>query len=78
MQDLTKKGLLKGARSGKLEFCEHCVTGKKAKVKFGIATHCTEGIMDYIHTDVGGPIKTTSIGGNHYFMSFIVDYSRRC
>ena len=47
-------------------------------MKFGIATHCTEGILDYVHTDVWEPTNTTSIGGNHYFVTFIDDYSRRC
>jgi len=47
-------------------------------VKFGIAIHCTEGILDYVHTDIWGPAKMTSIRGNHYFVAFIDDYSRRC
>ena len=62
----------------KLDFCEHCVIGKKTKVRFDTRTHYTEGILDYIHIDVWGPIKTASIGDNHYFVSFINDYSRRC
>ena len=41
-------------------------------------THCTEGILNYIHTDVWRPTKTTSIRENHYFVSFIDDYSRLC
>ena len=36
------------------------------------------GILDYVHTDVWGPTTTASIGGNHYFVSFIDDFSRRC
>jgi len=43
-------------------------------VRFGTAIHCTERILDYVHT--WGPTKTTSIGDNHYFVSFIDDYSR--
>ena len=65
-------------RCRKLEFCEHCIIGKKTKVKFGTTTHCTKGILDYVHTNVWGPTKTALIGGNHYFVSFIDDYSRRC
>jgi len=38
----------------------------------------TEGILDYVHTDVWGPTKIASTGDNHYFVSFIDDYSRRC
>ena len=41
LQTLARQGLLKGARTCKMEFCEHCITGKKTKVKFGTATHCT-------------------------------------
>ena len=47
-------------------------------MRFGTVTHCTEGILDYVHTKVCGPTKTASIGGNHYFVSFIDVYSRRC
>jgi len=68
---------LKGARTCKLEFCEHYIIGKKTKVKFSIATHCTKGILDYIHTDIWGPTKMTSSGGNYYVVTFIDDYSRR-
>jgi len=45
-------------------------------VRFGTATYCTKGILDSVHTDVWGPTKT-SIRGNHYFVSFIDNYSRR-
>ena len=63
MQTLTKQGLLKDAKTCKLEFCEHCVLGKKSKVKFGTAIHRTKGIFDYVHTDVWGPSKNAFLGG---------------
>ncbi|KAM7477355.1 hypothetical protein LguiA_025568 [Lonicera macranthoides] len=77
MTVLSKQGLLEGAKSCKLEFCEHCVLEKQTRVKFGTAVHCTKGALDYVHTDVWGPTKTQSLGGNHYFMTFVDDYSRR-
>jgi len=43
LQALTKQGLLKGARTCKLDFYEHCVIGKKTKVKFDTMTHYTRG-----------------------------------
>ena len=46
-------------------------------MKFGTAIHNTEGILDYIHTDVWGPTKTASLGGKHYFVTFVDDFSRR-
>ena len=69
---------MKGAKSGKVEFCEHCVLGKKTKVKFRIAIHRTMGILDYVYTDVWDPTKTASPDGRHWFVIFIDDYSRRC
>ena len=76
LQSLAKQGLLKGANTCKLEFCEHYVIGKKTKVKFDTAIHCTERILDYIYIDVCEPTKTF-IRGNNYFVSFIDDFSRR-
>ena len=46
-------------------------------VKFGTAVHNTKGILDYVHTDVWGPSKNESIGGNRWFVTFIDDFSRR-
>ena len=77
LQTLATQGLLKGAKICKLEFCEQCVLGKQTRVKFGTAIHNTEGILDYIHTDVWGPTKTASLGGRHYFVTFVDDFSRR-
>ena len=52
MRALVKQGLLKGAKTCKLDFCEHRVLSKKIKVKFGIAIHRTKKILNYVHTDV--------------------------
>ena len=46
LQTLARQGLLKGVGTCKMEFCEHCIIGKKTKVKFDTATRCTEGILD--------------------------------
>ena len=51
--------------------------GKQKRVNFGTAIHNTEGILDYIHTDVWGPTKMSSLGGKHYFVTFVDDFSRR-
>ena len=52
LQALAKQRLLKAVKTCKLEFCEHYVIGKKTKVKFGTAIHCTEMILDYVRTDI--------------------------
>lgn len=77
LNQLVKQGLLKGLQTSKLDFCEHCVKGKKTRVKFGTAIHNTKGILDYVHSDVWGPSKTPSLGGNHYYVTFVDDFSRR-
>ncbi|KAF5475608.1 hypothetical protein F2P56_007400, partial [Juglans regia] len=65
LQTLVKQGLLKGAKTGKLSFCENYVLGKQTRIKFGTAVHSTQGILDYVHSDVWGPTKNASLGGKH-------------
>jgi hypothetical protein len=50
MHLLHKRGYLNDI--GKLEFCEHCVFDKQKRVSFSLSTHCTKGILDYIHYDL--------------------------
>ena len=71
LQTLVKQSLLKGACSCKLEFYEHCIIGRQARVKFGSAIHDTKGILDYVHSDIWGPTKTASLGGMYYFVTFL-------
>ena len=40
--------------------------------------HRATSILDLIHSDVAGPIPTTSINGSKYFLTFIDDCSRFC
>jgi hypothetical protein len=52
MLELHKKNLLKGVKTCKLDFCKFCVLGKHNRVQFKTATYKTEGILDYVHSDV--------------------------
>ena len=54
---LSKRGLLDGHSIGKLKFCEHCVFGKHKRVRFNTSVHTTEGILDYVHSDLWGAIS---------------------
>ena len=49
--------MLKGAKAIKNEFCEYCVLEKWTRVKYGTVVQRTEGISDYVHTDVWGPTE---------------------
>ena len=75
---LSKRGLLCGQSTGKMEFCEHCVFGKQKRVSFQTpAVHKTKGTLDYIHSDLWGPSRIPSKGGARYMLTFIDDYSRK-
>ena len=51
---LSKRGLLKGAETGKLKFCESCVMGKQRRVKFSSDKHTFMSILEDIHSDLWG------------------------
>ena len=74
---LSKQGLLDGAETGKLKFCETCVLGKQRKVKFSSGKHTTTEILEYIHSDLWGPASVETHGGCRYFVTFIDDHSRK-
>jgi transposase InsO family protein len=44
-------------------------------VQFKTVTHKTEGILDYIHSNVWGPVSTALQGGHMSFLTFIDDFS---
>ncbi|KAK4385200.1 Retrovirus-related Pol polyprotein from transposon TNT 1-94 [Sesamum angolense] len=77
MTELYKRNLLHGVKSCKLDFCKFCVLGKQTKVSFTIGKHKTEGILDYVHSDVWGPTREQSLGGSLYYTTFINDFSRK-
>jgi transposase InsO family protein len=77
MAELHRRDLLDGCNLSKFEFCEHCIFGKHKRVKFNASVHTTKGILDYVHADVWGPSRKTSLGGANYMLTIIDDYSRK-
>ncbi|GJW90600.1 retrovirus-related pol polyprotein from transposon TNT 1-94 [Tanacetum coccineum] len=71
------QGLFGKKSLGKLGFCENCVLGKSHRVSFGVGRHTTQGVIDYVHSDLWGPSQVESLGGKRYFLSIVDDYSRR-
>ncbi len=61
-----------------LHICERCIKGKHQ-----ITSFLKDGVMrasqllEIVHTDVCGPMKTTSHGGALYFLTFIDIFSRK-
>ena len=58
--------------------CKGCIEGKSSRQPFPKdgATRATKP-LELVHSDVCGPMKTTSIGGARYFVTFIDDFSRK-
>ena len=77
LQVLEKQELFGKKSLGKLDFCENCVLGKSHRVSFGVGRHTTQGVIDYVHSDLWGPSQVESLGGKRYFLSIVDDYSRR-
>ncbi|KAK4395496.1 Retrovirus-related Pol polyprotein from transposon TNT 1-94 [Sesamum angolense] len=57
--------------------CEACLQGKQHKKPFPSRTSWrAKAVLELIHTDVCGPMRTPSHEQNRYFILFIDDYSR--
>jgi transposase InsO family protein len=65
---------LKGDHKG---VCNGCAQGKNIKNPFLKRDTKTEGVLELIHSDVCGPMPSSSISGYVYYVSFIDDYSRK-
>ena len=57
--------------------CKGCAQGKNIKNHFPKSDSKAEGILELIHSDVCGPMPSTSLSGYVYYVSFIDDYSRK-
>lgn len=78
MKHLVSKGYLKKEEIGELGCCEGCAMGKAHKQKFPKEKHTTEGVLDYIHSDLwGSPNTVSSLSGAKYFLTFTDDYSKK-
>jgi transposase InsO family protein len=58
--------------------CEACIEGKQQRTSFtkDEATRASK-LLELVHSDVCGLMKTTSRGGARYFVTFIDDFSRK-
>ena len=58
--------------------CKGCIEGKQHRIPFPKewGTRSSE-ILGLVHTDVCGPMKTTSMGGARYFVTFIDNKTRK-
>jgi hypothetical protein len=58
--------------------CEEYVQAKQQKNNFSKDVGSkSKAILEFIYSDVCGPLWVDSIGGNRYFVTFIDDFSRK-
>lgn len=58
--------------------CEACISGKQHRLLFNFGnSRRARALLELVHSDLVGPMKTTSIGGITYFMTIIDDFSHR-
>jgi hypothetical protein len=65
---------LKGDHEG---VCDGCAQRKNVKNPFPKRDSKAEGVLELIHSDVCGPMPSSSNNGYVYYVSFINDYSRK-
>jgi hypothetical protein len=58
------------------DFYEHCVYGKKNRVRFPSGAMREAVILQLVHNDVFGPVLVPSLGKFEYYVSFIEEFSR--
>jgi hypothetical protein len=59
------------------ELCKGCTLGKYTKTTFPSSDSRAAGILDLIHSDVCGPMSSTSLTRSLYYVVFIDDFSRK-
>jgi len=76
---LHRKGMVKGLPLiEKLNnLCEECILGNQHRETFPTGKSITEKApLEIVHSNLCGPMQTPSIGGNHYLLNFIDEYTR--
>ncbi|KAM1381427.1 hypothetical protein ACFX2I_023028 [Malus domestica] len=73
---MSKDGYIRPLGNDQMGTCECCLKGKMTKSPFTRKGERATEILGLIHTDVCGPMSTTSRGGFSYYITFIDDHSR--
>ena len=80
LQKLANEQLVNGFdydSSREISFCQACVEGKLHKNQLPVTGgKRAKEPLELVHSDVCGKIQTPSLGGGHYFLTFIDDNTR--
>ena len=69
--------LIKGSGESSYGVCKGCAKGKNTKKNFLSSESKEKGILEIIHSDVCGPMSSSSLSGYVYYVYFIDDFSRK-
>lgn len=75
IRDAVHKGIVSEIKIDNIKelSCDVCAKGKMSRSPFPKSSGRNTGILELVHTDVCGPMRTESIGGARYFVEFIDD-----
>jgi hypothetical protein len=60
------------------KICEGCIFGNQNRESFPVGkSYRAKAPLEIVHSDICEPMKTPSIGGSTYFLTFIDDFSRK-
>ena len=77
---LHKKGMVKGLPLIEKpdSLCEGCILGKQHREKFPSRKSIwAKAPLEIIHSDLCGPMQTSSVSGSDYMLTFIDDFTRK-
>ena len=75
MMRMSKSGLISQINLDDFHTCEPCIKGKMTAKPF--SKHCKSlDLLEIVHSDICGPLRTKTHRGMKYFITFIDDYSR--
>ena len=78
MKLLHSKKVLPSLKCVNMDFCEICMYGKQKRVSFvKTGKENKKEKLELVHTDVWGPAQVSSLGGSHYYVTFIDDATRK-
>ena len=72
---MSKNGLLPNLNIENFDVCESCIKGKITSKPFAKHWQSLE-LLELIHSNICGPLRTKTHKGMKYFITFIDDYSQ--
>ena len=78
MKLIHSKKVLPGLKCVNIDFYESCVYGKQKRVSFvKTGKEKKKENLELVHTDEWGLAQVSSLGGSHYYVTFIDDATRK-